>query len=180
MNWSDTTDGTKMWLFKHWHTPQVSKWFTWPLWPHGKSFESGHFVSSWPSFIRLLIHPGLCTVQPGSGDVGTADDGLTEEGTTRIGLKPVDELCDLVRYASLPKTSPPLLLPLSFPHTRAFCCFLKIYNTFFIFINLLSKSTASYPHASRVLLAWRSFYLSFYPCISFPLSARFFHFFTNN
>lgn len=33
-------------------------------------------------------------------DVRTVDDGLTEEDTW-IGLKPGDELCDLVRPASL-------------------------------------------------------------------------------
>ncbi len=44
--------------------------------------------------------------------MGTVDDGLTEEDT-QIGSKPGDELCDSVRYASLPKSSLPLLLSVS-------------------------------------------------------------------
>lgn len=136
----------------------------------------------WPSFIRLFIHPGLHTFQLGSRDVGTVDDGLTEEDT-RIGLKPGDELCDLVRYASLPKLSLPLLISLSHSPPLSLLCFFftqVLCNTFFIFINLLSISATSYPHRSTVLSLWRSFYPSFYSCVSFPLSVQFFSLFTNN
>lgn len=62
--------------------------------------ESEHVVWVWPSFIRLFIHPGLHRFQPGSRDERTVDDGLTEEDAW-IGLKPGDELCDLVHHASL-------------------------------------------------------------------------------
>lgn len=81
--------------------------------------------------------------------MGTVDDGLTEEDT-RIGLKPGDEFSDLIRYASLPKPSLPLLLALSlslsliFIHTP-YGYFLKFHVTHFS--DLLTFYQHPQPHS---------------------------------
>lgn len=63
---------------------QVSEWFTQLLWPLSNSFESGLEQT-----IRdQVIQPGIHTILlPGSRDMGTVDDGLSEKDA-KIALTP--------------------------------------------------------------------------------------------